>query len=823
MKYRLPAPDCAREMLHRGGFSAASLLRARSNRHSGGRGRKVFPDFQARVSLRWSSSIATGECDAPVAGNFYRSQVDADGRIFNFATVVVNSDKGQSALPAWSQACSLVGTNAPTLAVAFVSKHNPSSAAALEELGRSFSEVLTAQGGSAPAKIAAPFIGCVADLWNVAAPAATSPGGGGAEKKLGAPSVSSSSGYKAAGVDVAGDGDVRALAVKQDHEGGLTLRAASAFPDEDTVEDFKALVGDCARWTRENPGVVPDNEDLVAFDKELKASSATDVLAGNAKVPEEVGKSEEQALQCKKMEKDPESKNGELALEKEEEKSGGASLNTKSSGPGNTSAVPDVERIVVSEAVAEGGPGGVPRGASSGATSQASPMSDESVATIDDGYRMILCVAYLPGTKATAFHTTTTGLPNLPDMEAAIVRNNPHMILLGAPGYPYPEFVQRLSVMFPESCRAGAFLAPLYTSPKVPRPKIINSLRPLFAGTGHLTAGVVGLSLSSDDDQRKLPIDAFTEFLRMTLGMARISGHNFFDNAISNSLFFPKNAAAERHTSPRSAPVDPGSLLKRLHTYLLRHSKVQTQAGGARASGSSEQDNALKVTNGSNCCTTTSVEVKSSYEVPATATPAPAPYESHCSDSSVKMPLALLDTVLFPGWSMPLHMHEPRYRHLVRHCVEEGKPFGLTSYWHWQTAQELVGTMANLKVYLFEKDCRSYVVAHGVQRFRLPFDKMWVQPGSFGLNIGQVEFFDDIECEHTEELLDLAKQVVDRCRQLLPEADTVPGLLGSISDPIKASFAVGQLLPVPVRVKRRWLGMADTKFRLLEQMTFLNS
>ncbi|EFJ27062.1 hypothetical protein SELMODRAFT_412666 [Selaginella moellendorffii] len=129
---------------------------------------------------------------------------------------------------------------------AFVSKHNPSSAAAVEELGRSFSEVLTAQ-----------------DLWNVAAPV---------------PRRSSCSlGFQFFRV--------------QDCWCG---RCWGWRCESSGCQDFKTLVGDCARWTRENPSVVLDNEDLVPLDKELQASSAADVVAGNAKVPEELGKTEDQ-------------------------------------------------------------------------------------------------------------------------------------------------------------------------------------------------------------------------------------------------------------------------------------------------------------------------------------------------------------------------------------------------------------------------------------------------------------------------------------------------------------------------------------------------
>jgi uncharacterized protein len=41
------------------------------------------------------------------------------------------------------------------------------------------------------------------------------------------------------------------------------------------------------------------------------------------------------------------------------------------------------------------------------------------------------------------------------------------------------------------------------------------------------------------------------------------------------------------------------------------------------------------------------------------------------------LPLFPLDTVLFPGMPLHLHIFEPRYRLLMRGCIAENKPFGV--------------------------------------------------------------------------------------------------------------------------------------------------
>ena len=45
--------------------------------------------------------------------------------------------------------------------------------------------------------------------------------------------------------------------------------------------------------------------------------------------------------------------------------------------------------------------------------------------------------------------------------------------------------------------------------------------------------------------------------------------------------------------------------------------------------------------------------------------------------SSVRLPLFPLNVVLLPGADMPLHIFEPRYRQMVRDCLEAKSPFGM--------------------------------------------------------------------------------------------------------------------------------------------------
>ncbi|KAJ7535116.1 hypothetical protein O6H91_12G018800 [Diphasiastrum complanatum] len=462
--------------------------------------------------------------------------------------------------------------------------------------------------------------------------------------------------------------------------------------------------------------------------------------------------------------------------------------------------------------------------------------SEESVCDEEEEYQLILCVAHLPGTKVVAFHSSTTSLPNLPDLEVAVTSNNPHMVLLGAPGFPFPEFMQRLSTVFPENCRAGAFLAPIYNSGKDQHMKISEQKSAkLFIGTKQAPLGVVGLSISSDGLGVKVPMNAFAEFIRTSLGVAWINGHTFLDDNVSKSLFLPRNVILEHSMfSQRASSVDPMLILQQLNLFLMRHTNISSGVTmPASLVRNARQENAVEVVknreNMDVSITKMDILGKEGSQV----------YESLSSmainsgdENNLRqcemLPLALFDAVLFPGWSMPFYIYEPCYKFMVRQCVEHGKPFGLSTVWHTDPidCEDIVGTMANLKVYMFEKDCGSFIVAHGVRRFRLSSERLLAQLGSFGLNMGQVQYFDDSEfgsLAEKEEVIKLAKHIVNLCRKLIPEADLAPRLLGALDDPTVASFAVGHFLPVPTPVKRRWLSMVNTKDRLLEQLTFLNS
>jgi ATP-dependent Lon protease len=83
-----------------------------------------------------------------------------------------------------------------------------------------------------------------------------------------------------------------------------------------------------------------------------------------------------------------------------------------------------------------------------------------------------------------------------------------------------------------------------------------------------------------------------------------------------------------------------------------------------------------------------------------------------------RIPLFPLDLVLFPGQAMPLHIFEPRYREMTRHCIQSQTPLGMIRASGVNLAQ--MGCSALIVKVLKEyEDGRSDILTAGQSAFRL--------------------------------------------------------------------------------------------------------
>ena len=90
-----------------------------------------------------------------------------------------------------------------------------------------------------------------------------------------------------------------------------------------------------------------------------------------------------------------------------------------------------------------------------------------------------------------------------------------------------------------------------------------------------------------------------------------------------------------------------------------------------------------------------------------------------------ELPLFPLNTVLFPGTPIFLHVFEPRYRAMVRHCLEHGQDFGVALIRGGAEAlgplprPHAVGCRARIERVEPLAGGRMHLVARGGERFRI--------------------------------------------------------------------------------------------------------
>jgi Lon protease-like protein len=93
------------------------------------------------------------------------------------------------------------------------------------------------------------------------------------------------------------------------------------------------------------------------------------------------------------------------------------------------------------------------------------------------------------------------------------------------------------------------------------------------------------------------------------------------------------------------------------------------------------------------------------------------------ADEPFSVPLFPLNTVLFPGMALPLHVFEPRYRQMIGACLEDNAPFGVVlvrpESLYGLEVPYTVGTLARIMDYERLPDGRYNLLTRGMHRFRI--------------------------------------------------------------------------------------------------------
>jgi Lon protease-like protein len=194
---------------------------------------------------------------------------------------------------------------------------------------------------------------------------------------------------------------------------------------------------------------------------------------------------------------------------------------------------------------------------------------------------------------------------------------------------------------------------------------------------------------------------------------------------------------------------------------------------------------------------------------------------------TVELPLFLLNTVLFPGQVLPLHIFEDRYRLMIRHCLAEDKPFGVVLIRSGQEVGAMaephpVGTLARIVESSHLADGAMDIVSVGVERFRIrrliadqPYPRGEIEP------FPMAEPADDPTASR---LMQRVQQQVVRYIELIAEAaglrikvDSVPNL------PQQVGYLAAVAMQIDNREKQMLLaapsleGILAAEVRLLQR------
>jgi Lon protease-like protein len=178
------------------------------------------------------------------------------------------------------------------------------------------------------------------------------------------------------------------------------------------------------------------------------------------------------------------------------------------------------------------------------------------------------------------------------------------------------------------------------------------------------------------------------------------------------------------------------------------------------------------------------------------------------SEDTWDLPLFPLNTVLFPGVELPLHIFEDRYRLMINECLAGSRDFGVllagaAMEGNGLVVGQAVGTSARITQIQRLEDGRMDIVTTGMQRFRV-LQLLRVKP----YMIGRVEGF-PLEEVDSAPVTDLVPQVASLFTQYLRLAGEVLGSLIEIeSIPRDASglaYTIAMGLQVSLRDRHQLL------------------
>ena len=195
---------------------------------------------------------------------------------------------------------------------------------------------------------------------------------------------------------------------------------------------------------------------------------------------------------------------------------------------------------------------------------------------------------------------------------------------------------------------------------------------------------------------------------------------------------------------------------------------------------------------------------------------------------AIELPLFPLNTVLFPGQVLPLHIFEERYRLMIRRCLAEDLPFGVVLIKRGDEVATAegdaaepysVGTIARIIESTHLNNGAMNIVTVGVERFRirkLLRDQPYLRGEVVSMPMANP---DDAAVEAAAERV---KEQVERYIDLIAEA---AGLQIQIDESPSAAQQIGYLAAITMQIDNRekqdLLGSASVSGMLRRELALL--
>jgi Lon protease-like protein len=190
----------------------------------------------------------------------------------------------------------------------------------------------------------------------------------------------------------------------------------------------------------------------------------------------------------------------------------------------------------------------------------------------------------------------------------------------------------------------------------------------------------------------------------------------------------------------------------------------------------------------------------------------------------VELPLFPLNTVLFPGATMPLHIFEERYKEMIGFCLAEKSPFGAVLI---RSGEEVggpaepceVGTTAYITTVQKLEDGRMNLICTGGQRFRIVSTS-----SERSYLVGDVQVLETVEEleEETEDYADTAASLfAEYVRLYLAISNQWAASVEMPSEPDRLGDYIGSRLAVDHETKQSLLEELSAHNRLAKEIELL--